>query len=194
VALLREACPGTRICLALPTPGNCLSGWAANRPPRGLFCVACAMDWKWRGAGGMAQVRFHPGGPEASVDDEGVPEEQPDRLDLLPASPGSQHPHVRPAENADLGEGVCHHRTIRAIPQPHGLRVHAAENSALVPLGSPGPPHGEHDQPGRPSGASASPIWSSTAVAGQGSASSDLVQVGLASWRCRDHADPTCLS
>ena len=35
VALLREACSGTRIRFALPAPGNHLGAWAANRPARG---------------------------------------------------------------------------------------------------------------------------------------------------------------
>src|ERR1700677_904244 len=35
VALLQEACAGTRISLPLPTAGNCLSAGAANRPARG---------------------------------------------------------------------------------------------------------------------------------------------------------------
>ena len=46
--------------------------------PRLTCAAACVMDWKWSGGDGTAQVRFRPGGPEASVDDEGGPEEQPD--------------------------------------------------------------------------------------------------------------------
>jgi hypothetical protein len=40
-------------------------------------CAAvCAMDWKWRAGGGMAQVRCRSGGQVASVDEESSPPAQ----------------------------------------------------------------------------------------------------------------------
>jgi hypothetical protein len=69
--------------------------------PRGSLCCGLC-DEREGGGWGTAQVRFHTGVPEASVDDEGVPEEQPARLNRLTGSPGSPHLHVRLPENAAL--------------------------------------------------------------------------------------------
>jgi hypothetical protein len=54
---------------------QCMGG--KSRGPRPTSAAACAMDSKWS-AGVERLVRCRPGVRGASVDDEGVPEEQPD--------------------------------------------------------------------------------------------------------------------
>jgi hypothetical protein len=47
--------------------------WCGDRkfPAPRLLCTAgCVMDSKWSGGGGMAQVRFRPGGPGAGREPE----------------------------------------------------------------------------------------------------------------------------
>jgi hypothetical protein len=87
VALLQEACPGTRICFALPAPGNQLRARAENLPPRGASALRL-VRWTGNGAVGVGRLRsgFPPAGREwtasrnaALIEHDGCPDKRPER-------------------------------------------------------------------------------------------------------------------